>query len=225
MDYLKTAVIVLLIASLAIAGCISSSGSNSATTGPKIVATIGAPTPIPTEPPEPTPGPTWVPTPTPVPPPLTLSEFSLEVKINGDQKEWTQDPSQAQPVNAQYAARQDTATFIVTNTGNATWKKLKIVYDVATPRSFIDSQGRQSSTTFHQNVTYDIGTLSQGDYRQITIQSPIYSAMLTATLTITANWDGGSLDLYMATLEPNFQSGTSYSPANVIALKKYGSAS
>ncbi|HTY90331.1 MAG TPA: hypothetical protein VMC84_04070 [Methanocella sp.] len=224
MDHRKTLILILLIAALALAGCVSSSGSNSATTQPKVVATIGDPTPVPTEPPEPTVGPTWTPTPTPVPPALTLSDFNLQVKINGDAKEWTQDPSQAQPVNAQYAARQDTATFTVTNTGNATLKNLVIVYDVATPMTTIVN-GQEFSTMTHQSKNASLDTLNPGDYRDVTIESPIYGAMLTANLTITANWNGGSLDLYMATLEPNFASGTSYTPANDISLKEYGSAS
>lgn len=217
----KAAVAMLLIA-VAAGGCAASSGSQ-ATTGPKVVATVGNPTPVPTEPPDPTVGPTWTPTPTPVPPPLTLSDFVLDVTINGDQKQWTQDPSQSQPVNALYATRQDTATFIVTNTGDATRERLKIIYELSTPMTTVVNGQTYTSTTTDVK-TCEIGTLAQGDYRQISIQPSLYSAMLTANLTIRATWDGGSLDLYAATLDPTFASG-SYTPSNTVSVKKYGSAS
>lgn len=222
MDHMKISVLILLIAAMAIAGCVSL-GGNSATTPPKVIATVGAPTPVPTEPPEPTRGPTWTPTPTPVPPALTLSEFELTVKVNGDQRQWTQDPSQAQPVNAQYAARQDTAKFIVTNTGDADLKNLVIVYDLAVPMTTI-TNGQELTAINHQSLDTAIDTLNRGDAREINVKSPIYGAMLTVDLTITARWDGGSIDLYKTTLEPNFESGTSYSPANDIVVKQYGSA-
>jgi hypothetical protein len=220
MNGLKTSIIVLLMAGIAIAGCVSS-GNN---TGPKIVATVGAPTPIPTEPPEPTVGPTWTPTPTPVPPAVTLSGFSLTVVINGDQRQWTGDPNKSGELNAQYATRQDTVTFNVQNTGDATLQSLVIIYKVSTPISVTDSSGRTSSTNFDQIKNSTIGTLKPGESRDITIVSPMYGAMLDANVTVTAIWNGGSLDLYMATLEPNFSSGTTYTPANDLSVRMYGSA-
>lgn len=224
MDYMKTLAIILLLAVLAMAGCISSSGENAATTPPKIVATVGAPTPIPTEPPEPTQGPTWVPTPTPVPPKVTLSNFNLTVTINGDQRQWTGDPNQSGQINAQYATRQDTVTFNVMNTGDATLEGLEIIYQVVTPITVIGPDGVSYTTDSAQIKKESIGSFKPGDSRNIAIASPLYGAMLEANVTVTAKWKGGSLDLYMTTLEPNFQSGTIYSPENDMAVKTHGSA-
>lgn len=220
MDKMKISFILLIIAGIAVAGCASSSGS-----GPKIVATVGAPTPIPTEPPEPTVGPTWTPTPTPVPPPLTLSGFTLTVRINGDQRQWTGDPNQSGQLNAQYATRQDTVLFNVRNTGDRTLQNLVIVYDVATPMSFTDTAGRTSTSIYHQNKNTSLGTLKPGEARDISLESPVYGAMLEANVTVTAYWNGGSLDLYATTLETSFSSGTTYAPANGLSVKMYGSAS
>ena len=189
-----------------------------------VIVTIGEPTPRPTEPPEPTIGPTWTPTPTPVPPPLTLSDFNLEIRLNADTQKWTQEPDQQQ-INAIYATRMDRATFTVTNTGTETRKNLVIVYDVAYPITKIDSQGRISNTTNHASVETKRGTLDPGGYVEVTINSPYFEAMITAELTITANWDGGSMVLYKATLEPKFTSGTVYTPANINFVKSYGTTS
>lgn len=222
MQRLKTSMIILIMACIVFAGCVSSSGDNP-TPSQKVVATVGAPTPTPTEPPEPTIGPTWTPTPTPVPMPVTLSDFVLQVRINADQRQWTGDPSESQQINAQYAARQDLATFVITNTGTATLKNLVIVYDLAIPMT-TTYNGQDFTTINHQSVNSTLDTLKPGEYREVTVQSPIYGAMLTADMTITAYWAGGSLELYKAELEPKFDSGTSYTPSNGVDIKQYGSA-
>jgi hypothetical protein len=224
MGRLKTSFIILTVMVMAIvlSGCTSSSPDAGK---PLVVATVGGPTPIPTDLPEPTPGPTWVPSPTPRPPPVTLSDFVITVKINGDQKPISGDPSQDLQVNAQYAVRQDTAKFKIQNTGDATLNNLDITYQLATPTSFIDPYNGQTSITYKTQTTpQSLGTLNPGDTRDITIVTPLYGAMLEANVTISAKWDGGSLDLFRTTLEPNFQSGTNFNPTNQLEVKMYGSA-
>ena len=223
MQRMKTSIIILLIAGIALAGCVSS-GSDTATPSQRVVATVGDPTPVPTEPPEPTIGPTWTPTPTPVPPPVSLTDFVLQVRINADQRQWTGDPNESQQINAQYAARQDRAAFVITNTGTETLKSLVIVYDIATPMT-TTYNGQDFTTINHQSVNSTLDTLKPGEYREVVVDVPVYSAMLTADLTITAYWTGGSLELYRAELEPKFDSGTSYTPSNGVDIKRYGSAS
>lgn len=226
MGRVKTSVIILSLITVALilSGCTSSSSGDNAR-APMVVATVGAPTPVPTEPPEPTPGPTWVPTPTPRPPPVTLSDLKLTVKINADQKPISGDPDQDLQLNAQYALRQDTAKFKVQNTGDATLNGLEIIYQLVTPMSFVDSYSGQTSTTYWtQNKTYSIGVLKPGEARDIVLEAPSYGAMLEANLTITAKWDDGSLELYRATLESNLKAGSNINPANQQQVKMYGSA-
>jgi hypothetical protein len=224
MGRLKKSFIVLtaMVMAIVLSGCASTSPDPGKSL---VVATVGAPTPIPTDVPEPTPGPTWVPTPTPIPPPVTLSDLSLTVKINGDQRPISGDPDQDLQLNAQYALRQDTAKFKVQNTGDATLNGLEITYQLVTPMSFVDSYSGQTSTTYRtQNIPYAIGTLKPGETRDIVLEAPSYGVMLEANLTITAKWDGGSLDLYRATLEPNLKAGSNISPANQQQVMMYGSA-
>jgi hypothetical protein len=225
MGHLKTLVwiLALICAAVILAGCTSSSSVDNTKT-PMVVSTIGAPTPEPTEPPEPTIGPTWTPTPTPVPPAMSLSNFNLTIRINGDQKAPSGDPNQTAVGNAQYATRMDTAKFTVKNTGDATREELEIVYRIVTPISVIDSAGRTTTTDQVQSKKVAIGTLKPGESRQISLESPMYGAMLEANLTITAKWSGGSLDLYKTTLEPDFRGGTTQSPPNDLAVKTWGSA-
>jgi hypothetical protein len=215
-------VLILMVTAIVLSGCTSSSPDLGK---PLVVATVAAPTPVPTEPPEPTQGPTWVPSPTPRPPPLTLSDYILTVKINGDQKPISGDPDQDLQMNAQYAIRQDTVKFIVKNTGDATLNGLDVIYQLVTPMSFVDSYNGQTSTTYRPQIkTYSIGILKPGEASDVVFESPTYGATLEANVTISAKWDNGSLDLYKATLEPNFESGSYVNPANEQQVKMYGSA-
>ncbi len=225
MDRLKMYGLIALMAlgMIVVAGCVASSGDNNTNTKtPMIVATVGGPTPIPTEPPAPTVGPTWVPTPTPVPPIMTLSGFSIIVTINGDLKPISDDPNQSEQENAQYAMRQDKVSFSVQNTGSNTLNNVVITYKVVTPMSVIDS-GQTFTTDYVQTKNVTLGTMTRGASKPITLESPLYGAMLTANVTVTALWDGGSLDLYKTTLQPSFNSGLSQSPPNDIT-REYGSA-
>lgn len=215
-------VLTVMVMAIVLSGCASTSPDPGK---PLVVATVGAPTPIPTDVPEPTPGPTWVPSPTPRPPPLTLSDLNIMVKINADQRPISGDPDQDLQLNAQYALRQDTAKFKVQNTGDATLEGLEIDYQVVTPVSFVDSYSGQTITTDRtQNAPYVIGTLKPGEVRDIMLEAPSYGAMLEANLTITAKWDNGSLELYRAMLETSLKSGSSISPANQRQVMTYGSA-
>lgn len=208
---------------IVIAGCVASSGDNNTVTKtPMVVATVGGPTPIPTEPPDPTVGPTWVPTPTPVPPQVTLSEFAITVIINGDIKPPSGDPDDSLQENAQYATRQDKVSFSIQNTGDATMNNAELTYRVVTPISIIDS-GQTYTTDRTQTKQVTLGTMTKGVYKDITLDSPLYGAMLAANVTVTVKWDGGSMDVYQTTLQPSFESGLSQSPPNDIT-KTYGSA-
>jgi hypothetical protein len=221
---LKTSVIVLAMMAMAVvlSGCASTSPDPGK---PLVVATVGAPTPIPTDVPEPTPGPTWVPSPTPRPPPLTLSDYTLTVKINGDQQLVSGDPNFDYQLNPQYAIRQDTVTFKVQNTGDFTLTALEIVYGLITPQTYVDSYSGQTVTSYQaKDDKTDIGTLNPGEGREISIVSPPYGAMLEANVTISAKWDNGSMDLYKATLEPNLKSGSNINPTNDLQIKMQGSA-
>ncbi len=225
MDRLKMYGLITLIAlgMIVIAGCVASSGDNNTNTKtPLVVATVGGPTPIPTEPPDPTVGPTWVPTPTPIPPQVSLSEFAITVTINGDLKPPSDDPNDSLQENAQYAMRQDKVSFSVQNTGDATLNNVVITYKVVTPMSVIDS-GQTFTTDYQQTKQVSLGTMTQGVYKDVTLESPLYGAMLAANVTVTANWDGGSMDLYKTTLQPSFNNGMSQSPPNDMT-KTYGSA-
>jgi hypothetical protein len=226
MGQLKTSFIALavIIVAIVLAGCASSTPAGEAGK-PLVVATIGAPTPVPTEPPEPTPGPTWVPSPTPRPPPVTLSDYSLKVTINGDQRPVSGDPDQDLQLDTQHAIRQDTVKFKIQNTGDATLNDLDIIYLLVTPTTFVDSYSGQESTAYRtQTGTQSIGVLQPGESIDVTFVSPPYGAMLEANVTITAKWDNGSLELYKATLEPNFQTGSYVSPANQQQVMTHGSA-
>ncbi len=224
MGRLKSSFFALVVLAMAIvlSGCASSSPDPGK---PLVVATVGAPTPIPTEPPEPTVGPTWTPTPTPRPPPVTLSDYTITVVINGDQPPVSGDPDHDLQFSAQNAVRQDTVKFMVRNTGEDTLNKLEILYQLAIPMTFIDSYNGQTSVAYRTMTnTSPIGVLKPGESRDIELVSPPYGAMLQANVTISAKWDGGTLELYAATLEPNFKSGSSFSPVNTRQLMSYGSA-
>ncbi len=214
--------IALTVIIVAISGCTSSPGTSPGK--PLVVATVGAPTPEPTDV-APTVMPTWTPSPTPVPPPVTLSGFEITVVINGDQRPVSGDPDQDLQLDAQHAVRQDTVKFNVQNTGEATLNKLNIVYQLAVPMTFIDSYSGQTTVSYKtMTTTYSIGTLRPGDSRDVELVSPPYGAMLQANVTVTAKWDGGTQDLYSATLEPNLHSGSTINPANTRAVMTYGSA-
>lgn len=215
--------IALMIAATVLSGCTSTnSTSPSPGTGGHVVVTVGAPTPVPTEP-EPTVSPTWVPSPTPKPPAVTLSDFTATAKINGDQPPISGDPGQQYQLDAQHAVRRDMADFKITNTGDATLKKLGIVYEMSVPMT--STYNGQTFVNYQtQHTTYDIGTLNPGDSRDVEIISPQYSAMSQANVTITAKWDGGSLELYKATLEQTLTSGNTYNPVNTQQLMSYGAA-
>jgi hypothetical protein len=227
MDRLKMygLITIMALGMIVIAGCVSSSGDNNTNTKtPMIVATIGAPTAVPTEPPEATVGPTWVPTPTPTPLPMTLSNFNITVTVNADIKAPSGDPNQSLQENAQYAMRQDKVSFKVQNTGDATLNNVEITYQVVTPMSVIDGQtGQEFTTDYAQTKKFTFDKMDPGVSKTITLDSPLYGAMLAANVTVSAKWDGGSLDLYKTTLQPNFNSGLLQSPPNDIT-KTYGSA-
>ncbi len=214
--------LVVMVMAVVLSGCASISPEPGK---PLIVATVGAPTPIPTEPPEPTVGPTWTPTPTPRPPPVTLSDYTITVVINGDQPPVGGDPDQDLQFSAQNAVRQDKVKFKVQNTGDDTLNKLEVIYQIAVPMTFIDSYNGQTSVAYRTLTTKcDIGVLKPGESHDVELVSPPYGAMLQANVTISAKWDGGTLELYAATLEPNFKSGSSVSPVNTRQLMSHGSA-
>jgi hypothetical protein len=169
--------------------------------------------------------PAWTPTPTPKPPAVTLSDFTVTVKINGDRPPISGDPDQQYQLDALHAVRSDTADFKVTNTGDETLKKLDIVYEMAVPITSIDIySGKSVVNNQYQHTTYSIGTLNPGDTRDVEIISPPYSAMSAANITITAKWDGGTLELYEAALEQTLSSGRTYNPVNTQQLMSYGAA-
>jgi hypothetical protein len=212
-------VLAVLIMAIALSGCSSPEVSNGK---PLVVATIGAPTPVPTEPPEPTPGPTWVPTPTPVPDPISLTtEVKLEGVINGDQRPVSGDPNDSLQLNARYATRQDTARFTVKNTGDAPLEGLSIVYVLEVSMTTVGN-GQYSTTVIPKSTVVDVGTLNRGDTKDLVILSPVYEAMQEVNMTIIAKWDNGTFQLYRATLEPDLSGGISQS--DIIAVMTYGSA-
>ncbi len=224
MGYLKISYIVLAVMAVAVI----LSGCTSAGTNPDksvVVATVGAPTPIPTDVPEPTPRPTWVPSPTPRPPPLTLSGFTMVVEINGDQQLVSGDPDFDYQLNPISASRQDKVKFKVQNTGDFTLTGLEIIYELVTPMTLTDTSGQSVTLYNTQSEKTKIDKLNPGEGREINIVSPPYGAMLEANMTIKAKWDNGSIDLYKAALEPRLQSGSSYTPPNLLEIKGHGSAS
>lgn len=207
MSQVKTLLIfmILMIVAIALAGCASSTSSgDTATAKPMVVATVGDPTPVPTDPPIPTQGPTWTPTPTPIPDPVTLYKFNLVGTINGDQKKISDDPNQGMAVNAPYATRQDTVNFTIKNTGSVALQDLSLIYETDVPMTAVDSVGRSSTTVMPKNSTYDVGTLNPGDSRAVVIKSQLYGAMLEVNMSIIAKWKGGSFLLYHAKLDPSF---------------------
>lgn len=190
---------IIIILAIAVAGCaLPTSTENS--DKPLIVATIGPPTPTPTDVQEPTPMPTWTPTPTPVPPPPPPISI-YDVNITG----------MVDSGSPYFALKHDTAKFLVKNTGNATLEDLIIVYTVAHPVTTSGPAGT-STTTVLQQKNESIGKMSPGDARSIVIKAPDYPAMVEANVTITAMWNGGSLELYSTTLEPDFSGGIAPPP-------------
>ncbi|AFD00805.1 hypothetical protein Mtc_2066 [Methanocella conradii HZ254] len=180
---------IIMILAIAVAGCaLPTSTENS--DKPLIVATIGPPTPTPTDVPEPTP--TWTPTPTPVPPPPPPISI-YDVNITG----------MVDSGSPYFALKHDTAKFRVKNTGNATLEDLIIVYTVAHPVT-TSGPASTSTTMVLQQKNESIGKMSPGDVRNIIIKAPDYPAMVEANVTITAMWNGGSLELYSTTLKPGF---------------------
>jgi len=212
-------VLAVMVMAIVLSGCASNSPD---TRKPLVVATVGAPTPVPTEPPEPTPGPTWVPTPTPVPDPVSLTKINLTGKINGDQRPISGDPNDSLQLNARYATRQDMATFTIKNTGDAPLVDLSIIYELDVPMTTVDSLGHSSTTIVPKNTTVSVGTLKPGDTRDLVIVSPVYEAMQEVNVTIIAKWDGGTFQLYKTRLEPNLSGGISQ--ADIQAVMMYGSA-
>jgi len=192
-------VALLLMATIAVAGCTSSSPAVSPTPSP-------SPAPAPAEsvtptamPVTPTPVPTQIATLAPTPWPTYQDGSPVAVshiKISWDMGEYL-------------GQAEEFVSMTLINTRNDTViPDVEVDYSVSTPAMIVNPDGTKYNSSTTVTKSDFIGMLEPSEQRNITFQVD-HSQNMPATVSITLKWRGGSANVFEQSLNmPEYQSGT-----------------